>query len=149
FLAANLTQAVAQSVCAQLQQSIETLRSSGGAGSQWEAMAIQQLRQYGCLGGSSSQEPQIPPGSTRCGSGYCQAGTKCARNGTCIAADAVDCGTFACPAGNKCTRNGCLPFGAVACGSGFCNAGLSCVDNQCVQEQQATNNNWFTKLFGW
>lgn len=136
----------AQNVCAQLQQSIDTLRSSGGVGSQWEARAIQQLREYGCLADSSSQ-PQIPAGSVRCGTGYCQAGTKCARSGTCIAGDAVDCGNFACPAGNKCTRNGCLPMGAVSCGSGYCNAGLSCVNNQCVQ-QQSPNSSWLVKLFG-
>ncbi|MGX1360667.1 hypothetical protein AB7M46_005724 [Bradyrhizobium elkanii] len=137
----------AQNVCAQLQQSIDTLRSSGGAGSEWGARAIQQLREYGCYGDSSPQQPQIPAGSVRCGTGYCQAGTKCSRNGECIASDAVDCGSLACPAGNKCTRNGCLPMGAVSCGSGYCNAGSSCVNNQCVQPQ-SSNSSWLMKLFG-
>lgn len=95
-----------------------------------------------------SQQPQIPPGSTRCGAGYCQAGTKCARNGTCIVSDAVDCGRFACPAGNRCTRNGCLPLGAASCGSGYCNAGLSCVNNQCVPEQKSSNSSLLMKFFG-
>ena len=94
-------------------------------------------------------EPQIPPGSTQCGNAYCQAGTKCARNGTCIASDAVDCGTSVCPAGNKCTRNGCQPLGAVACGSGYCSAGLSCVNNQCVSPQQSASRSFLMKyLFG-
>jgi hypothetical protein len=141
------SQTYAQNVCAQLQQSIQTLRSSGGAGSEWEAMAIRQLRENGCLGGSSLQQPQIPPGSTRCGTAYCQAGTKCARNGSCIASDAVDCGKFACSAGNTCTRDGCRPLGAVACGSGYCNAGLSCVSNQCVAPQQAASGNFLMRYF--
>ncbi len=142
-------QTFAQNVCAQLQQSIQTLRSSGGAGSEYEALATRQLRQYGCLGESSPQESQIPPGSSRCGTGYCQAGTKCSRSGMCIASDAVDCGSRVCPAGNKCTRDGCLPPGAVACGPGFCTAGLSCVNNQCVPEQEAADRSFLTKIFGW
>lgn len=93
------------------------------------------------------QQTQIPPGSTRCGAGYCQAGTKCARNGTCIMSDAVDCGRFACPSGNKCTRNGCLPIGAAPCGSGYCTAGLSCVKNQCVPEQPSSNSSLLMKFF--
>jgi hypothetical protein len=64
--------ALAQDVCAQLQQSIQTLQANGGAGSQWEAMARQQLEDNGCNGdgsGSSSyvdrmtkEENSAPPG---------------------------------------------------------------------------------------
>jgi hypothetical protein len=93
------------------------------------------------------EQIQIPAGSTPCGAGYCEAGTKCAKNGTCIMSDAVDCGRYACPAGNKCTRNGCLPIGAVSCGSGYCGAGLSCVNNQCVPPTQSASNGFLMKLF--
>jgi hypothetical protein len=80
----------------------------------------------------AAPSPSIPPGSVRCGSGFCPAGTKCSRQTRCIALDAVDCGSFVCPASNQCTRRGCLPPGAVTCGQGFCNAGLQCENGQCV-----------------
>jgi hypothetical protein len=106
---------------------------------------------YAGLNGCAQQQraqPQIPPGSFRCGSGYCAAGSKCSRNGrTCLALDAVDCGNHACPAGNTCTPNGgCMPLGATACGSGYCSAGLVCRNNQCMASQQAQSGSLLAKL---
>jgi hypothetical protein len=59
------TQAGAQDICAQLVQSLQTLRSTGGAGSQWEALTIRQLNDNGCVVGASPQArpptPNAPP----------------------------------------------------------------------------------------
>jgi hypothetical protein len=99
---------------------------------------------YGCARQPQRQQqrsqPQVPPGSTKCGSGYCQAGSKCSKNGNCVASDAVDCGGYTCSAGAKCTRNGCLPKGASLCGVGFCDPGSSCVKDKCVAAQSQKSN---------
>lgn len=106
-------QAHAQSnagVCAQLQQSIQTLRATGGGGSQWEAMAIQQMHQFGCFGRAQQ------PSGVHCGHGrYCPQGTNC-------------CANACCNAGHQCSRGGgCIPVGAVDCGGGrHCPSGTVC-----------------------
>lgn len=99
---------------------------------------------YGCARQPQRQQqrsqPQVPPGMTKCGSGYCQAGAKCSRNGGCMASDAVDCGGYTCAAGGKCTRNGCLAKGASLCGTGFCEPGIACIKDKCVAAQDQKSN---------
>jgi hypothetical protein len=150
---------VAAQTCAELQQEYQArvqalIAGTGHSFDPANANRISQLQAIlpSCRDAQPTYhepEPEIPPGSTKCGSGFCQPGTKCFRNNTCIASDAVECGNFFCPAGDRCSRSGCLPQGAVACGSGYCTVGLSCVNNQCVSKQQSGIRSWLAKfLFG-
>jgi hypothetical protein len=56
----------AQDVCGQLGQSLQTLRKNGGVGSQWEAMTLRQLQDYGCLGTSPQTYAQNSPSFDHC-----------------------------------------------------------------------------------
>jgi hypothetical protein len=98
--------------------------------------------------------PQIPLGSTRCGTGYCPAGKKCGSDGKCLPEDAVDCGPQSkiyCNAGSKCSRDGkrCLALDEVDCGSFFCKAGTTCGSaGKCIQHE-ANPNPFLPKSFNW
>lgn len=93
--------------------------------------------------------PSTPPGSTRCGpAGFCRPGTKCSKDNTCIASDAVDCGSYQCPTGNRCSHGGCLPQGASQCGAGYCDPGMKCSNKQCIAASQERPNILIRLLYG-
>jgi len=107
----------AQESCANLQNQLQTLRSSGGAGSSWETFIYQRMQQLGCFGGQ-----QYQPNVNRCPNG-----ATCRLDQTC-------CGNWCCGQGQYCSHYGCTPVGAVECGGWYCNPGSKCsyMHNKCL-----------------
>jgi len=142
----------AQDSCSNLQQQLQVLRSSNGAGSNWDSYIVNQMNQLGCFGRRSS----VPSGSQDCGNGhYCNPGYQCASGNSCIPANSVDCGGGRnCTAGNRCTATGCIPnnipaYSVCADEHTYCNNNSHCVTSnsrfQCLtqtewERDQATTN---------
>jgi len=110
----------AQESCENLQHQLQILRSSGGAGSQWEAFALQRMQELGCFG------PRCPANTQECGDHCCNNGFYCSKYG-CTPQGAVDCGHHYCNPGQQCSRSGgCQPAGTVDCGDYYCPSGQRC-----------------------
>jgi hypothetical protein len=111
----------AQESCGNLQYQLGVLRSSGGAGSQWDTFIQQRMQQLGCLGGQSYQQrPQV---GEYCANGNtCPLGTYCSRidPSRCVPEGRVDCGAFNCEQGAVCwTARGNWP-GVITRGQRSC-----------------------------
>jgi hypothetical protein len=115
----------AQESCANLQSQLQTLRSSGGAGSQWDSFIQQRMQQLGCFGGGYQGQNVCPNGGT------------CRSDQTC-------CGSYCCNEGHYCSRYGCTPQGASDCGGWYCNPGLTCsrAYNKCTPAGRVDCGNW-------
>jgi len=122
----------AQESCANLQNQLQVLRGSGGAGSQWDSFILQQMQRYGCFGGQSQQPQYQPPpqpvGDYCPGGGTCPVGFQCTSVGKCMPQGNTECGGNSCGPGQFCgSRNHCMPEGKRDCGNGsFCSADSKC-----------------------
>lgn len=129
----EMRSAGSQESCANLQRQLQVLRSSGGAGSNWDRFIQQRMNELGCFGRPG--QPQLPT-QRRCPdeTSYCATNNRCCNPGFictkfgCIEDGSIDCGTYACGPATKCGRNGgCVPWDANECGEGkFCPAGKVC-----------------------
>ena len=129
FCHVDLREASAQESCGNLQHQLQILRSSGGAGSEWEAFAIQRMQQLGCFGGQSQQSSPCPADMEYCPrvNLCCGSGNYCSVYG-CIQRGSIECGGYSCSPGNQCSRGGgCIPQDTVDCGGGrYCQEGNVC-----------------------
>ena len=84
----------------------------------------------------------MPAGNTECGNHSCSSGYFCGSRDNCMANGVVDCGNGAsCPAGNKCSRDGthCISQDTVDCSSHFCSPGQKCGSNNSCLMQDAVD----------
>ncbi|WP_210209483.1 hypothetical protein [Undibacter mobilis] len=119
----------AQESCSNLQYQLSVLRSSGGAGSEWDFFIQRRMQELGCFGGQGQTTSRCPAGTEYCPrfNLCCGSGNYCSVYG-CIQRGSIECGGYSCSPGNQCSRGGgCIPEGAVDCGSGsYCQEGSVC-----------------------
>lgn len=129
FLNLSIRDSFGQESCANLQYQLGVLRSSGGAGSEWDFFIQRRMQQLGCFGGQGQTTSRCPAGTEYCPrfNLCCGSGNYCSVYG-CIQRGSIECGGYSCSPGNQCSRGGgCIPDGAVDCGSGsYCQEGSVC-----------------------